>query len=121
MARILVIEDEELGRMLLRNMLESGGHDVEEAENGELGLAHLETESRDLVVTDLVMPKKEGIETISELRRRYPEIKIIAISGGDTPSGHGILKEAKARGAHGVLAKPFRKNMLLDMVDQILE
>ena len=113
MACILVIEDEELGRFTLRKMLEAGAHEVVEAENGEQGLLRFKEGLVDLVVTDIIMPKQEGLETIRELRHRYPETKIIAISGGDRPSGSGMLREATMLGVQGVLSKPFRKKSFL--------
>ncbi len=120
MARVLIIEDEQLVRMVLRDMLEAAGHQVTEAEDGEQGLAQFEAHPADIVVTDIVMPRKEGFETIQELRRRYPKVKIIAISGGDRHRGYGVLTVAKRFGAHGVLMKPFRRRDLLAMIDDIL-
>ncbi len=121
MACILVIEDEELGRFTLRKMLEAGGHEVLEAENGEQGLSRFKEGLVDLVVTDIIMPKQEGLETIRKLRHRYPETKIIAISGGDRPNGSGMLREATMLGAQGVLPKPFRKKKLLELIDGMLQ
>ena len=72
------------------------------------------------VSSDIVMPRKEGFETIEELRRRHPGVKIIAISGGDRHRGSGTLTVAKGLGAHGVLMKPFRRQELLAMIDDIL-
>lgn len=120
MAQVLIIEDEQLVRMVLRDMLEAAGHQVTEAEDGEQGLAQFGAHPADIVVTDIVMPRKEGFETIEELRRRHPGVKIIAISGGDRHRGSGTLTVAKGLGAHGVLMKPFRRQELLAMIDDIL-
>ena len=120
MTQVLIIEDEQLVRMVLRDMLEAAGHQVTEAEDGEQGLAQFRAQPADIVVTDIVMPRKEGFETIEELRRRHPGVKIIAISGGDPHRGSGTLAVAKGLGAHGVLMKPFRRQELLAMIDDIL-
>ena len=76
----------------------------------------LHDQAVDLVITDLIMPEKEGVETISELRRRYPEIKIIAMSGGGMGGATDYLRLAKALGAGQTLAKPFTREVLLKMV-----
>ena len=102
-------------------MLEVGGHEVLEAENGEQGLSRFKEGLVDLVVTDIIMPKQEGLETIRVLRHRYPETNIIAISGGDRPSGSGVLREATMLGVQGVLPKPFRKKKLLELIDGMLQ
>ena len=82
MARILVIEDEELSRYTVRQILDRAGHEVEEAENGAEGLDRLGAGTFDLVITDIFMPVMEGIETIREIKRLYPDQKILAMSGG---------------------------------------
>ena len=121
MARILVIDDEKLPRMALNRMLKAGGHEAVEAENGRQGLFTYEESPVDLVVTDILMPEMGGLETIRELRRRHPEVKIIAITGGGSPDGRGALRAAKAFGAHAVLAKPFREQELLKLVEEALQ
>ncbi len=82
MPRILVIEDEIQVRRLTRQMLELEGFEVLEAGDGDTGLQMFAENSIDLVITDIIMPGKEGIETILELKQKRPDIKIIAISGG---------------------------------------
>ena len=120
MASVLVVEDEKLVRRTLNKMLRAGGHDVTEVEDGQRALSYLERHPADVVVTDIVMPGKDGLETIAELRRRFPNAKIIAISGGARPSGAGALKAAKALGADRILAKPFRQDAILAMVDELM-
>lgn len=120
MPTILVVDDERLGRTVLSKMLRAGGHGVTETENGQQALSYLEHHLVNVVVTDVIMPKKDGLETISEIHRRYPNTKIIAISGGARPSGPGALTTARALGANGTLAKPFRQKALLDLVDQLM-
>lgn len=120
MASVLIIEDEKLVRRALSRMLQAGGHDVTGVENGQKALSHFEHHPVDVVVTDIIMPVKDGLETIPELRRKYPTAKIIAISGAARPSGPDALNSAKALGANGILAKPFRQGELLLMVDELL-
>lgn len=120
MARILIVDDDELVRMTLRQILESGEHTVAEAENGNIALSVLDDFNADLVVTDLLMPEKEGFETIGELRRRWPEIRIIAMSGGGRLNGNDLLSIAKKLGAHEVLPKPFRAEQVREMVSNVL-
>ncbi len=117
MATILVIDDEEMVRATLRLALEDAGHRVLEAGNGEEGLRLLEANSIDLTITDIIMPEKEGIETIIEIRRRRPEAKIIAISGGGRSQSIDFLRIAERLGAVHSLAKPFSPQMLLQLVD----
>ncbi len=120
MPSILVIDDERLDRITLRKMLQAGGHGVTEMENGQQALSYLEHHLVDIVVTDLIMPKKSGLATISEIHLLYPNTRIIAISGGARPSGSGVLASARALGANGTLAKPFRQKELLDLVDEVM-
>ena len=120
MPTILVVDDERLGRTVLSKMLRAGGHGVTEMANGQQALSYLEHHLVNVVVTDVIMPKKDGLETISEIHRRYPNTKIIAISGGARPSGPGALATARTLGANGTLAKPFRQKALLDLVDQLM-
>ena len=104
MSSILVVDDERLGRTVLSKMLRAGGHGVTETANGQQALSYLEHHLVHVVVTDVIMPKKDGLETISEIRRRYPNVRIIAISGGARPSGAGVLAAARALGSNGTLA-----------------
>ena len=82
MALILIIDDDDQIRRVLRKTLERDGYDVADAPNGKEGIRLYRENPADLVITDIIMPEKEGIETIRELRRDFPEVKIIAISGG---------------------------------------
>ena len=94
MARILVIDDEELARFTLREILEAAGHEVVEAANGNEGTAFQRANPCDIVITDMIMPEKEGLETIVELKGEYPDLKIIAISGGGRTRNLDFLKLA---------------------------
>jgi len=127
MARILVVDDEELARFTIRDILETAGHEVAEAENGNEAISAHNANPFDLVITDIVMPEKEGLETIVELRHDHPKLKIIAISGGGGTRNEDYLKLttdllnlAEDLGADNILAKPFSKDELLECVNTCL-
>lgn len=120
MTRILVVDDEELARFTLREVLESAGYEVAEARNGKECVDRQRATPFDLIVTDIIMPEKEGVETIIELRQDYPTLKIIAISGGGRTRNLDFLKLAQQYGADGILAKPFTDDQLLDAVKEQL-
>ena len=120
MARILLIDDEEIARYAVRQVLETGGHEVTEAENGNEGIALQKAQPFDLIVTDIIMPEKEGVETIIELKRDYPALPVIAISGGGRIRNQDFLALAKRYGADEFLAKPFSEEELLQCVDACL-
>lgn len=117
---ILVIDDEELIRLQIRNALEMEGFTVYEAANGNEGLTRIALSVPDVVITDILMPDKEGIETILELRRLHPTVRIIAISGGGRTGNKDFLKTAKHLGADRTLAKPFGLADLLKLVREVL-
>jgi CheY-like chemotaxis protein len=117
-ARILVVDDEAAVRRLLRRILERDGYEVLEAANGRLAVEQICAGPVDLVITDLVMPEQEGIETIQQLRRDYPALGIIALSG----AGQGTyLAVTAALGADRSLAKPVLPELLLAEVERVLE
>ncbi len=121
MARILVIDDEDQMRTIFRNCLERDGYQVMDAPNGKVGMKLCHEEPFDLVITDIVMPEKDGIETIGEIRRYFPETKIIAISGGSQRlNAKDVLHTAGILGAHCTLCKPFRIEELLSAVSDAL-
>ena len=117
---ILVIDDEQLIRLQIRSALELEGYVVHEAANGNEGLARIAEAAPDVVITDILMPDKEGIETILELRRTHPKIRIIAISGGGRTGNKDFLRTAKHLGADRTLAKPFGLAELLRLVRDVL-
>lgn len=121
MSVILVIDDEEQIRAFLRRVLEREGHHVLEAPNGEVGLRLCEENELDLIITDIIMPDKEGIETIMELRQNQPDMKIIAISGGGTamPSD-ACLRLAERLGAARTFPKPLDLQGLLGAIRELL-
>ncbi len=116
MARVLVVDDEELIRLTLTQALEQDGHSVTEASDGDECLAKMREDPADVVVTDILMPNKEGLETIAELRRLYSSVKIIAISGGGRIHNTSFLEIAKVVGADAALKKPFENRTLCDVV-----
>ena len=114
---ILIIDDDRQMRRLLTRILARAGHTVREAENGRDGVALFEQQRPALVITDIVMPDMEGIETILSLRRDNPTLPIIAISGGSDPV---YLRAAASLGATAALRKPFSRHSLLDLVEGML-
>ena len=121
MAHILLVEDEEQLRSMLRFVLESAGHEVEEAGNGKEAIESYRSRPADLLVTDIVMPEKEGIETIIQLRKSYPKVKVIAMSGGGRTGDLNYLELARKLGANHVLAKPFSNSEFLAAVNLVLQ
>ncbi len=120
MARILIIDDEDELRSMLRRMLEQAGHQVTEAVNGAEGIKLYEQDRPDLIITDIIMPEKEGVETIIALRRADPDLPIIAISGGGRLETTDFLTMARKLGARRTLSKPFRRDQLLEAVGACL-
>ena len=114
MATILVIDDQEPIRTLLRAALEGDGHEVLEASNGLLGLERSRERAADLIILDLLMPEMNGLELVAELNRSLPHVKVIAISGG--LKGEGGLLAAKRLGAHQTFQKPFELSAVLEAV-----
>lgn len=111
--RILVIDDDPQIRKLFKRKLSFEGYEVLEAFNGKDGVKLYRRELPDLVITDLVMPEKEGIEVITELKKDHPEVKIIAVSGGGRADPEAYLKIAKHLGAQKTYPKPIVWSELL--------
>mgnify|MGYP002641283528 CR=1 FL=1 len=118
---ILVIDDDKNIRTLLRTILEREGYRVVDALDGDKGIRRYQESPTDLVITDLIMPGKEGIETIRDLRREFPHVKIIAVSGGGRIGPDSYLKMAKGVGALRTLSKPFDRMALLKAIEEVLE
>jgi DNA-binding response OmpR family regulator len=119
MARILLIDDDELLRGVLARALAHAGHDVLQASDGQQGVDLFQVAGVDLVITDLVMPVQEGVETILKLRQANKTLPIIAISGGVTNSPL-YLNLAKKIGAKCILPKPFTPQELLAAINAVL-
>ena len=121
MARILIIDDEVQIRDMLRQMLEREGYEVMDAPGGKEGLRLFRENSIDLIITDIIMPEKEGIEIIMELRQQFPDVKIIAISGGGRLDPAQYLRIAKSVGAQYAFAKPVEREELFKAVRELLK
>jgi len=121
MARILVIDDDEQVLDMLYQSLTREGYDVLRASNGEQGLRLYRQEPVDLIITDIIMPEKEGIETIIELRQDFPDVKIIAMSGGGRIGTKDYLHLAKIFGVQRTFTKPVAREQLLDAITELLE
>jgi len=120
MSRILLIDDDQTLRRAMRIALEKSGCEVLEAGDGHAGIAAFKAQSVDLVVTDLIMPDMEGIETIQTLRKLSPHLPIIAISGGGRGTPDNYLHFASKFGAALAFAKPFELNALCTAVASLL-
>lgn len=121
MADILVVDDVENIRMAIKFALESQNHAVALAENGEEAMEILKRMTFDLVITDVLMPHKDGIDLMRFLQEQRPNVPVIAISGGgNTTSYKEIAKVVKSHGAK-ILEKPFSKDILLQTVDDRLK
>jgi CheY-like chemotaxis protein len=118
--RILVVEDDVQVRKMVCKVLNNQGYDLAEAANGKEVFKILRNKVNiKIVVADIIMPEKDGLETIQELKRDYPDIKILAISGGGKISAQNYLILAQKVGADLILKKPFDKQELLDAVKQL--
>ncbi|MCI5162678.1 MAG: response regulator [Candidatus Electrothrix sp. AX5] len=120
MRNILIIDDDEQMRNLLCRAMEYAGFEVEAAADGRKGLRLFEENSYDLVITDLIMPEQEGMETITFLRKNHPDVKIIAISGGGRIGPETYLPAALELGANSAFAKPFPIDELINTVKELL-
>ena len=120
MARILIADDDATLREALRNILIEDGFDVIEASDGAATLHTLRSQQADLVLCDMFMPDKDGVETIRELRREFPTMKIIAMSGGGLSGMLDILPIAQRLGAAEILQKPFTRTALLAALSRVL-
>ena len=120
MTKILVIDDDVMVRASIVHILEDGGYDVLIAEDGIRGMAAFRNEQPDLVITDILMPEQEGIQTINEIRSANPDAKIIAISGSGRFGDADFLKMARRLGASDTIAKPFDPDELLSRVKACL-
>ena len=120
MKRILIIDDDFHVRDMLERLLRRAGYDSQLAENGVEALKIHRENPVDLVITDIIMPEKEGLEIITEFRRDYPSVKLIAISGGGRIGPANYLKMAKLLGVDRTFAKPVDTSQLLSAVEELL-
>jgi CheY-like chemotaxis protein len=117
MPSVLVVDDQDQVRQLIRETLEQAGYEVEEARDGKEGLERYRATSPDLVIMDILMPDQDGLEVIMTLRREFPNTRVIAMTGGNDMIGLlNLLDVAKMLGARRTLHKPFELKVLLDAV-----
>ena len=131
MSKILVIDDEEDVRIVLKEVLQRAGHDVNIAADGREGLAMLAADGADLVITDVIMPGIDGVATISEIHKDHPDMPVIVISGGGNVapmeyepgaiSTAAYLASAAGAGAKRTLTKPFDRQELVHAVEEVLD
>jgi CheY-like chemotaxis protein len=119
MLRILVVDDDDSFRKMMCQTLTEMGYEVMEARNGKEAVQVYELCPSDVVLTDLIMPDTDGIETIREFRRIHSAVKIIAMSGGGWVGTRNYLKAAKLLGADETLTKPFAKEDVAAMIERL--
>ena len=121
MAFVLVVDDDPLFREIATEVLVQGGHDVASADDGVRAVSAAGERRPDLAIVDMLMPERDGIETIGDLRRRWPGIKVLAVSSGARLlEADLLLRAAKTLGADGTLRKPVGKEALLAAVEGLL-
>jgi DNA-binding response OmpR family regulator len=118
--RICLIEDDKPLRTALARYLTRTGYEVVEAEHGRKALEAMAVKSVDLVITDMIMPEMDGVETLVALRRDYPKVKIIAITGGGIRTAEQYLQLAQMLGAHKTFAKPLVPQELLAAISSLI-
>src|SRR5438034_3960830 len=120
MARIIVIDDNDAVRSTMRRALEPTGHQVLEASDGEAGMKLLAEPGADLVITDIFMPGQDGIVTLRRIRKEFPGVRVIAVSGGDATGRIDLRRDAELLGAARTLRKPFAPADLRRAVQETL-
>ncbi len=120
MTRVLIIDDEDLVRAAFRMALERAGFEIFDAASGPLGVKSLVEHGVDLVITDLIMPDKDGFETIDEIRSLRPSVPIIAVTGGGPMGPDRLLARVKEMGIGVALKKPVNRQELLTAVNEAL-
>lgn len=118
--RILLVDDDDLSRGTIHQMLERAGHAVNSTASGSEALQLFRANRPDLVVTDLIMPDTDGLELIQELRKIDGQVRILAISGGGRVNANEYLTVARKFGAAGILAKPFSNQELKDAISSLM-
>ena len=121
MATVLVIEDDQEVREYLVAVLSRAGHTVSAASNGREGVNKFRETPTQVVITDIIMPEKDGIETILDLRREHPMLKVIAISGGGRSTPENYLHSARLLGADKAIRKPFKNEEILAAVRELAD
>ena len=120
MARILIIDDEAMSRLFLRDILEPEGHEIIEAQDGMDGIRHYREEMIDLVITDIVMPNQDGLEMIQKLKDEFPDAKIITYTAYDQDGEKGWLDLAREWGSQVTLKAPLDRVEIVKAVEEVL-
>lgn len=120
MTSVLVVDDEEPVRVMLRQMLERAGYRVIEARDGEEGVASYRRDPTDVVITDILMPRKGGLVLIGELLKEYPAARILAVSGGGRDGKLNFLATVRTYPGVKTLKKPFTRTELLAALTELL-
>lgn len=120
-SRIMVVDDNASIREAVCEMLEQAGYETVQVENGRLATQLHRSDPVDLIITDLFMPDTDGLEVIYQFRREYPDVKIIAVSGGGSRGLVELLSVARKMGAQRALMKPFSWEHLISAVQELLE
>ena len=120
MARILIADDDSEIRITLQKLLQMVGHEVELAKDGLEAIRILDSGTFDLMVTDIVMPNQEGLESIMQARQKHPDLHLIAMSGGGKYRTENYLGMAKSFGADAIFMKPFSPREMLDKVNELV-
>ena len=121
MTRVLIIDDEAPIRSMLKLMLERDGYEVAEAPDGMEAIRIYRQNPADLIITDLIMPNQDGIGMIIALKKEFPDVKIIAMSGGGLNKPDGYLKGAKKLGAACTLTKPIDRDEMLEAIKNVFQ
>ena len=121
MTRVIVVDDDALVRITARVLLEEAGFDVIETSDGAIALRLLQSAGADLVLCDLFMPGIDGLEVIREVRRQFPDVKVIAMSGGGFDGTMDLLAVARLLGASAAVHKPFTQRTLLSAIERTLQ
>ncbi len=117
---VCVVDDDPTVRQTICSMLESAGYQTSQAHDGKAGLREIERSAAAVAVLDIIMPDHEGIETIALVKERFPNVQILAISGGGTVGPETYLTMARGMGADATLAKPFRADKVLPIVADLI-
>src|SRR6266511_5724861 len=120
MARVLIIDDDVMLRQALTKHLERAGHDVRQAADGDAGIRAYERHAADVVIVDIFMPGQGGLQTIGRLRREWPAVKILAMSGVKSAGAIDVGGHAVALGADRFVPKPFEAATLVELVRMLL-
>ncbi len=119
MPKVLVIDDEPQIRSLIKTFLTRSGYEVDEAGDGIEGVERMKANPAEVVITDILMPKQEGLETIRQIRKDFPDVKVIAMSGGSQLTVMDFLPIAEKFGAARIFHKPLDFTAMVDAVKEL--